>query len=219
MLRTLAIALLAALPATAFTIPADLEDGVYAAWHDETGAEVHHLISPITLATRTIEEREPQASTTLTPGGSGGTTLSPGGGSSSGSGSGSGTTLGGGSSSGGGYTPFILFCNCTQHLPSHNTDVAVANLEAALGTNTFIPATVGYFSIASNVVAFACNQNSVPFSANSDYYAFATAEITHSCGGYVAGNFLLSGLDAGYMGYKTGVNFCVQAEQLGDQSC
>jgi hypothetical protein len=203
MLRTFGLALLAALPISAYSIPSDLTDGVYAAFTDASGAEVHHLIWPASTVTpsRTIDEREPQASSTLTPGG---------------------TTIGGAGSSpppSTGYKPYITFCNCTVHLSQPNTDVAVTNLENSLGTNTFIPANVGYFSIANNVVAYACNQNSVAFLADSDYFSFATAEITQSCGKYVEGTFLLSGLDAGYMAYANGTNFCEESEEFPEESC
>jgi len=48
---------------------------------------------------------------------------------------------------------------------------------------------------------------------------FAAQDVEGQCGQHVGGSFAIGGLDAGYVEYAKGVDFCVEAERIKSEVC
>lgn len=194
--------------AAAFTLPSDLQDGVYRAYYDKDGHEVHVLVQAaetgnVTLRRGTTDSEEPSLAKRLP-----------------------GTPL------------LEYSCGCGFALDHTNCDNAVTGLrvyleqhgDSSLPNNCFdlVPSTVVY-SYNNNVVAFVCNGGTEYGVCSSDV-ANSLAAVTSHCGLYIAGTEAAAAwspspdgsvdvLDyyyTGYMQYTAGLDFCANEWDEGD---
>ena len=102
-------------------------------------------------------------------------------------------------------------CGCGIKLNTGDTDAAVADLENQLGKAGYlIDASMSYYSIRGGVVAFVCNdEGNAALKASSDIVGQALAQITKSCGRYVAGSTgWVNDFSIGYMNNAKDLDFC-----------
>lgn len=125
----------------------------------------------------------------------------------------------------------LAWCGCGIELNHGNCDAATWDLESQIGENgsTHTDTNFAYYSNRGDVVAFACPTGwhngdwQTLYSAAGARNAFA--DVTNSCGWYIAGTSTLyadDGLDRpdyGYMVYRAGLDFCHDARGSSRHDC
>ena len=203
-LQTIIIALMAG-SATAFTLPGGLEDGLYRAYYDKEGREVHE---PLVNVTTTAPDRRHTARQPEAP------SLDP---------------------LDKRQADYNIYCGCGYNLDHGDCDAAVSDLSNQFGGYdgspcVWIQADMSYYSIRGSVVAFGCNPGYLGgiVQVCGQDYGDDLKVITSQCGAYVAGTFspVLEGIserktyiDLGYMQYYAGLDFCGNAESSPVSSC
>jgi hypothetical protein len=119
----------------------------------------------------------------------------------------------------GGTAALSIACACEHTLSRNDADLAVAKLATALGDSYFIPAGSAVLAISGKVVAYACNWNNIGFGIEKNFFSFAAGDVEGQCGTHVGGTFAIGGLDAGYVNWEKGVDFCVEAERFKSETC
>ena len=201
---TAASTLPAASRTAGFTLPAGLQNGVYRAYYDKDGREVHELVKAAENGTVNLRRgtTDSEERSFINKRQSPGFFLYDG-----------------------------IWCGCGFNLDHGNCDAAVSNLENQLNVPggddsncAWIDANMSFYAISNDVVAFACNWQTTVSICGSDL-AYSLQQITNSCGWYVAGTQLLEidwvtpdpipypvgYLNLGYMQYFGGENFCAAA--------
>ncbi|KLU84493.1 hypothetical protein MAPG_03534 [Magnaporthiopsis poae ATCC 64411] len=193
----------------AFKVPEGQANGVYRAYYNAEGQEVHELLTPEMLissppegAASVLQRSAPAA---VAPGRFRrltlllvisfycNTELAP--------------------SSGGRRTGYDIYCGCGFTLDPGDCDAVVANLKAQFGSGyTFIQPRMSYYSIMGrSVVAFVCNYSgSAYLGVSAQTYGEWLIVITAECGRYIAGSEGTPGSSSqGYM--RSGSDFCANA--------
>ncbi|EJT72318.1 hypothetical protein GGTG_09184 [Gaeumannomyces tritici R3-111a-1] len=184
--------------ATAFKVPEGQANGVYRAYYNAEGKEVHE---PLTADMLVMSE--PEGETTIlqaptvapvTPRQAGNPLLSK--------------------------RRDNIYCGCGFTLNPGDCDAVVDNLKAQLGGHTWISPRMSYYSIMDrSVVAFVCNlsgRSTLGISANA--YADWLGVITDECGRYIAGSEGTPGSSAlGYM--RVTGDFCGDALSSPSHHC
>lgn len=118
-------------------------------------------------------------------------------------------------------TNLNFYCGCAFPIDPANTDAAVADLKGQVTGGTTLWR--NYYSIRGNVVAFSCAYD---YYTSSNALATNFADITNTCGRYIAGtvrtfngNWLSSVNTVGYMQYTEGLNFCATATSSQQHIC
>jgi hypothetical protein len=113
------------------------------------------------------------------------------------------------------------YCGCGIGLNTGDTDAANANLAHQLGRGSDIGAHLSFYSIRGGVVAFACNLSGGTKLFAGDAIGQNNAQITASCGRYIAGSRGEPGNWAtGYMRKgENGGNFCGAALSSSAHNC
>ncbi|KAK7189266.1 hypothetical protein DPSP01_003390 [Paraphaeosphaeria sporulosa] len=113
------------------------------------------------------------------------------------------------------------YCGCGIGLNAGDTDAANADLVSQLGRGSNIGAHLAYYSKRGGVVAFACNLSGGTKLFAGDAIGQNNAQITASCGRYIAGSRGEPGNWAtGYMRTsENGGNFCGAALSSGAHNC
>ncbi|KAH8884741.1 hypothetical protein GQ53DRAFT_751671 [Thozetella sp. PMI_491] len=189
-----ALALVAPILASAvsgFTLPAVKRDGVFRAYYDENGVEVHEELTPDMLVTEIpanvtflASSKVPSLDKRAT----------------------SGTDQ--------------VYCGCGFDMNHQNCDDAVQNMKDQTGGGVAIPPRQSYYAIRGAVVDFACNyQSDYSLWVWADQIGDIAARITNSCGWYIAGSVGEAAYGVGYMRYSTGLDFCGNALSSSAHSC
>ncbi|KAF1825220.1 uncharacterized protein K489DRAFT_429513 [Dissoconium aciculare CBS 342.82] len=114
-----------------------------------------------------------------------------------------------------------IWCGCGYTMNPGNCDAAVQDLKNQMGK--YIGPHLSFYSIRSNVVAFACNQGSQNVYADAGTYGTQLQKITSACGRYIAGSLDLVGgsnpFIVGYMRYSNGLDFCRDSTISGNNRC
>ncbi|KAJ9149860.1 hypothetical protein NKR23_g4186 [Pleurostoma richardsiae] len=198
---TFLLAVLAPL-VSGFHLPANLPDGIYVAYYNSAGDEVHQ---PATLEIMNNPETyldigaPPAAATAAAV-----RSLRR-------------------------ADPWRYVCGCGFNMNHGDCDYAVEELkkqcDRADGGVAFVPPGLAWYSIHGGVVAFICNPHgggTVQGIGRSGLTA-SYQHITDQCGWYVAGTYWYGvdpvGLDVGYMIYYSGLDFCAHAEGSSRTSC
>ena len=198
-LQTIIIALMAT-SATAFTLPGGLEDGLYRAYYDKEGREVHEPVGNVTTTapTRRHKARRSEASAL--------DSLEK-------------RQLG---------ATYDVYCGCGYGLDHGDCDAAVSDLSNQFGGYDGYPcATIlegmSYYSIRGSVVAFGCNTGTAgDIGICGNEYGEVLQVVTVQCGAYTAGTFAYLTsynvplpepyINLGYMQYYAGLDFCGNAD-------
>lgn len=180
----------------AFKVPEGQADGVYRAYYDAEGKEVHELLTPEMLissppegAASVLQPSPPAAVAPVTP------------------------------RYAGEKNPLLskrrdnIYCGCGFTLDPGDCDAVVADLKAQFGSGyTFIQPRMSYYSIMGrSVVAFVCNYSgSAYLGVTAQSYGEWLVVITAECGRYIAGSEGTPGSSSqGYM--RSGSDFCANA--------
>ncbi|KAK1657448.1 hypothetical protein BDP55DRAFT_773959 [Colletotrichum godetiae] len=184
------IATLAAASA-AFRVPEGATDGVYAAYYDESGNEVH-VKDPNPIIVAVLVSAAPEARAVKKPGVSRARRAS---------------------------APSELFaraatvwCGCGFHLNNIDCDGAVQQIKDGIngaGGQSDVGPGLAWYAIRGNVVVFLCNRYG-PGRGRVTVSSFAAglSTITSACGYYVTGTIENGVLDIGYMNNDSNVWFC-----------
>lgn len=121
-----------------------------------------------------------------------------------------------------------VFCGCSFPVDHANCDSAVADLKNQVGPDghTFTNY-MNYYSKRTNVVAFICSFDPRGLNVGPSLITIAAEQITDRCGWYIAGTYMptyngalnVPGLDIGYMQYTSGLDFCANARNSGQNCC
>ncbi|KXJ97294.1 hypothetical protein Micbo1qcDRAFT_229992 [Microdochium bolleyi] len=190
-----------------FKLPANLEDGFYRAYHDESGREVHERVSgpasaqelaavSAAVSDATVPDSEPTGVSSIQ-----------------------------GSRS-------RYWCGCGLSMNHGDCDAAVEDLKFQSDReygkpewerNHLIAPGTSWYSIRGSVVAFSCNwywaYMPIP---RRDGYTNVFGYITRECGWYVPGTWVnddSGSVHVGYMNYRAGLDFCMDATRSNDESC
>lgn len=185
--------------ATAFVLPGGLTDGVYRAYTDEHGVEIHERASGPSAgaivssgpATRDISA-DISADSNETHG------LSK------------------------RRLPGQHWCGCGFTLNHQDCDSAVADIKNQVGSGVHIQAHRAYYSIRGSVIFFACNTGDGQLYMDVPSVTDIAGSLTEVCGRYIAGTYARLGYPpeaSGYMRYSQGLDFCAAAKTSPASSC
>ncbi|KAL8364553.1 hypothetical protein RB595_003709 [Gaeumannomyces hyphopodioides] len=187
--------------ASAFRVPEGQAAGVYRAYYDAEGKEVHELLTPDMLVDTPPEDAEvhslsgPAPAPAVTPRYASGNPLLS-------------------------KRRDNIYCGCGFTLNPGDCDAVVDNLKAQLGDHTWISPRMSYYSIMGrSVTAFVCNLSGTStLGIRASVYAEILGVITGECGRYIAGSEGTPGSAAfGYM--RSGSDFCRDALSSSAHHC
>ncbi|KAK3693250.1 hypothetical protein B0T22DRAFT_449284 [Podospora appendiculata] len=207
MLFTTAILLLpiAAPLISAFSLHSkNITNGIFKAYHDKTGNEVHEILtldginkdaqaavaSGVAVATRSLDKNPHVARFD---------------------------------------TARRSWCGCGLNMDHSDCDNAVELLKRQIRAHNgqiFVPIGQAYYSIYGNVVAFVCSpgSNSAITGITESSFTWALGFLTDHCGRYVPGTYIEGAINVageleGYMEVNGGVDFCAKSTSSSSWNC
>lgn len=174
-----------------FTIPGGLSNGLYKAYYNAAGEEVHELVTAedynSTSLPATPAEYESSAKRHEVVKR---------------------------------WDSYYIWCGCGFNMNAGDTNVANACLANWAASSPVLGGDVAQYCIQNTAIAFAVNYFSEAVTIPSNLVSNNSPDISYDCGNFVAGTSALNGfvhLDYGYMNYYSGINLGT-APQAGSAS-
>lgn len=114
------------------------------------------------------------------------------------------------------------WCGCGDSMNTADTNNANAGLGDQVASYPLIEPGNAFFTISNTAVAFVCNVDDKSANIPTDAVTSGSWYVSQACGLFIAGTSRIQwpeALDYGYMNYRSGLNFCEDAQGSASSTC